>query len=272
LIDLAQLFRDDKQLDAAEEAASRAINLLSEKDEQFRVCHCHHLLGTIYRSKGEFKKAVHHLEVALGIASPFNWHNLLFCIQDSLALLFFDEGRFDDAHAHIEHAKSHATNDNNPYLLARAMWRQAEFWHRQHRFEEAKSEALRALDAFEKLGAADDVERVRELLRQIDLMLVNRMTTVSSSQQCYLSCLLILRIQTGPLNPNDGIDTWLEFFRCILCKSPTPPPFTPSRVEALIQIPSYSSPFFPHCKDTPFFIYLLHPHASFHICCPTTRP
>jgi tetratricopeptide (TPR) repeat protein len=171
LIDLAQLFRDDQQLDAAEEAASRAINLLSEKGEQFQVCHCHHVLGTIYRSKGEFKKAVHHLEVALGIASPFNWHNLLFAFEDSLADLFFDEGRFDDAHAHLEHAKSHATNDNDPLLLARAMWRQAEFWHRQHRFEEAKSEALRALDSFEKLGAADDVERVRKLLRQIDLML-----------------------------------------------------------------------------------------------------
>jgi hypothetical protein len=54
------------------------------------------------------------------------------------------------------------------HTLARVMWQQAEFWHRQNRFEEAKSEALRALDAFEMLGAAKDVERVRELLRQID--------------------------------------------------------------------------------------------------------
>jgi tetratricopeptide (TPR) repeat protein len=168
LINLAQLFRDDQQLDAAEEVAFHAIDLLPGGSERSRVCQCHHLLGTIYHSKGEFKKAVHHLEVALGIASPFNWFNLLFAIQDTLAVLSFDEGRFDDAHAHLEHAKSHATNDNDPFLLARVMRRQAWFWHRQHRFEEAKSGALRAFDAFEKLGATNDAETARELLRWID--------------------------------------------------------------------------------------------------------
>ena len=35
-------------------------------------------------------------------------------------------------------------------------------------FEQAKSEALRALDVFEKLGAANDVELIRRLLGQID--------------------------------------------------------------------------------------------------------
>ena len=42
-------------------------------------------------------------------------------------------------------------------------------WYGQHRFEEAKSETLCAVDAFEKLGAVRDVERVMELLQQIDL-------------------------------------------------------------------------------------------------------
>ena len=46
---------------------------------------------------------------------------------------------------------------------------QALVWYGQHRLEEAKSEALRAVDAFKKLGAVRDVERVVELLRQIDL-------------------------------------------------------------------------------------------------------
>ena len=35
-------------------------------------------------------------------------------------------------------------------------------------FEEARSEALRTLDIFEKLGAAGDAEDVRELLGDIE--------------------------------------------------------------------------------------------------------
>jgi tetratricopeptide (TPR) repeat protein len=168
LIDLAWLFHDDKQFDNAEEAASRAIGLFPEEGEQFQACKCHHLLGNIYRSKGETKKATHHLEVALGIASSFNWLNLLFWIRYSLANLFSDEDRLDDANAHIEQAKLNAVSGNDTYLLARAMELQAGFLHKQHRFEEAKSEALRAVDAFEKLGATNDAEDARILLWWID--------------------------------------------------------------------------------------------------------
>jgi tetratricopeptide (TPR) repeat protein len=168
LIELAWLLHYDDQLDAAGEAASRAIHLLPGKGEQFLVCRCHHTLGAIYGSKGDTKKAVQHLEVALGIASPFNWSSLLSSVHFSLAQLFSGEGRFGDAHTHVGHAKLHAVNDHDTFSLARTMWLQAEVWHRQHRFEEAKPEALRALDAFEKLGAVDDVECVREFLRRID--------------------------------------------------------------------------------------------------------
>jgi len=63
-------------------------------------------------------------------------------------------------YAHVEHAKSHAVNGHDAYLRARAMRLRAGFWHNQHRFEEAKSEALRAVDAFEKLGAGDGVKDV----------------------------------------------------------------------------------------------------------------
>jgi tetratricopeptide (TPR) repeat protein len=167
LIDLAWSFREDKQLDAAEEAASHAIGLLPEKGEQFLVSRCHQILGNIYHSKGETTEAIHHLEIALGIASSFNWLNQLFSVHFSLARLFADEARFDDAHTQIEHAKLHVA-DHDTHSLARAMLGQAGFWYRQREFEEAKSEALRALDAFEKLGATNHMERVKELLRQID--------------------------------------------------------------------------------------------------------
>jgi len=168
LVELAWLLYYDEQLDAAEEAASHAIDLLPEEGEQLSVCGCHNVLGAIHHSKGDINKATYHLEVALAIASPFKWLNLLSCTHLSLAELFTDEGRFDDAHTHVERAKLHAVNDHDTHLLARAMWRQAIVWRRQDRFEEARSEGLRALDAFEKLGAANDVEDVRELLREIE--------------------------------------------------------------------------------------------------------
>jgi tetratricopeptide (TPR) repeat protein len=114
LICLAWALLDDKQLDAAEEAVSRAIDLLSEKGQQFRVCEGHRLLGLIYRSKGDTKEAIHHFEVALGIASSLNNHTELFWIHYALAQVFFGEDRFDDAHAHIERAKSHAINNAYP--------------------------------------------------------------------------------------------------------------------------------------------------------------
>jgi len=169
-MEFAWLLHDDKQLDDAEQAASRAIDhLLPEKGEQFLVSKCHNLLGDIYSLKGETKKAAHHLEVALEVASPFNWLNALHHIHFSLANLYLKEGRFDDAHAHIEHAKLHAVDSHDPFLLAHTMWLRALCWYKQHKVEEAKSEVLRALDAFEKLGAATNVKRVRVLLQRIEL-------------------------------------------------------------------------------------------------------
>ena len=164
-LDLAWLMHDDKQLDAAEEAASRALDLLP-KGQQYRICNAHRALGVIYGSKGETEKGIHHLELALGIASSLNWTERLFWIYYALAELFFDQGRFDDAHAHIERAKSHAVD--NAYKLGHAMELQAEFWYRQHMFEEARLDALRAVGSYEKVGAAKNVRRCKRLLKEID--------------------------------------------------------------------------------------------------------
>jgi tetratricopeptide (TPR) repeat protein len=165
LIRLGQLFQSDKQFDAAEEAAFRAINLLPEKGEQYRVCEAHRLLGNIYHSKGGIKKAVHHFELAIGIASSSNWHDQLFWTHYKLAGLFRNEGRLDDAQAHVEHAKSHAVD--SAYNLGYATVEQAFIWYEQHRFEEARSEILRAVDIYAKLGAAEDVERCQEFAQRI---------------------------------------------------------------------------------------------------------
>ena len=163
---LAKLFHDSKQLNAAEEAASRAIDLLSETGQQFPVSECHLLLGRIYRSKGETEKSITHFETALEIAAPHGWHGPLFWINYSLAGLLFDNKKFDDAHVHVGRAKSYAINDT--YRLGCAMELQAGLWYKQRRFEEAKSEALGAASAYEKIGAAKEVERCKVILRNVE--------------------------------------------------------------------------------------------------------
>jgi tetratricopeptide (TPR) repeat protein len=162
---LADLLRADNQLDAAEEAASRSIDLLPDT-EQFKICQGHRTLGDIYQSKGETEKAINHYETALGIADSFNWHSEQFWIHYSLAQLFRDQGRFGEAHGRVELAKSHVIND--AYFLGRVMELQARIWYEQGKLEEAKSGTLDAIRVFEKLGAAEDVEGCRILLRDIE--------------------------------------------------------------------------------------------------------
>ena len=111
LCTLALLLHDDNQLDAAEEAVSSAITLLSGKEEQFKVYKCHYAFGKIYHSEGKIEEAIGHFEAALKIAPPHSWHYQLFQIHYALAKLFSQEGKSDDAHHHIGHAKSHATSE-----------------------------------------------------------------------------------------------------------------------------------------------------------------
>ena len=165
LINLILLLKDDEQLDAAEDAAFRTINLVPDKGQEFTICQIHRLIGSIYQSKGEKQKAVHHFKTALEIASPFNWLSLPSYIHYELAELFCDENELDDANTHAKQAKSHA---NDTYQLGEATDLQARVWYLQGRLEDAKSEALHALEIFEKLEAEDDMETCRELLQSIE--------------------------------------------------------------------------------------------------------
>ena len=165
LVQIAWLLRGQSRLDAAGEAASRAICLLAGTGDQFLVCECHKILGLVYRSKRDIARAVHHLDAALGIASSFDWHNQLFETHFSLVILFFEEGRLDSAHVHAERAKLYAVN--NPYSLGQVMMIQARVWWGQCKLEEARSEVLRAAEIFEKLGVSSSVETCRRFLERI---------------------------------------------------------------------------------------------------------
>ena len=111
-------------------------------------------------------EAIQHFEAAIGIASPFDWHNQLFWAHYVLSKLYMDETNSDKAQSHIERAKLHAVE--NARGLGCAMDQQAEIWYQQGRLEEGKAEALRAIETFEKLGATVDLSVSRSILRKIE--------------------------------------------------------------------------------------------------------
>ena len=165
-ISLAHLLYQDNQLGAAEEVVLRTIKNLPEKGQESQTCDSHRLLGDIYRVNNEGEKALHHYNKALHIASSFDWSNRLGRTHHALAQLFHGQGKFDDAQAHIEQAKQHTADD--PFPLSNAMELCAEILYGQERFEDARLEALRALEIYRKVGATKDMEYVRALLRRID--------------------------------------------------------------------------------------------------------
>jgi tetratricopeptide (TPR) repeat protein len=189
LNDLARLLFDNGQLDAAGNAASRAIDLLPKKGEEFTICQLHRVLGKTYHSKGEREKAIHHFETAIGIATSFNWLDELFWSHFELADLFHDEGKFNDANAHIKRAKSYAIND--AFNTGYAMEKQAQVWYRQGRLDDARSEALCALGVYEKLGVAEDARNCREFLRLVEQAMEARSTcAVSDSSGEHLETIM----------------------------------------------------------------------------------
>jgi len=171
LTTLSSLLWKSNQLDAAEEAVLYAINLHLDQGDQFVVCQGHRVLGDIYHSRGDGEKAINYFKTALEIASSVNWQDELFWNHCCLASLFFGQGRFDDAYAHIKHAKSHTAN--NTYYLAHVIEMLAGFLYRQQRLEEGRSEALHAVNIYEKIGATRNLEGCRDLLQQIEKAINN---------------------------------------------------------------------------------------------------
>lgn len=163
---LAFTLCEEGKLDAAEEVVFRAINLRSEEGRERLLSVSHCILGNIYRAKGERESEIHHFEEALRIASLVNFRIQLFWAHFSLARLFCDRGEFDDAHTHIQQAGIHAAND--AYFRGCAAQMHGEILYRQRRFDDAISEALRAIGIFEGLEGVGELPHCRVLLQNIE--------------------------------------------------------------------------------------------------------
>ena len=204
-IDLSRAFYDDGQLDAAEGAALRGIELLPE-DEQYRVCQGHRLLGNVYASKGETEKAANHFKIALEIATTFGLLDDLFWTHYSLAKMFSEQSAFDTAHDHIDRAALHT---NNTYYLGRAMELRANFWFKQQMFEKARLEASRAVDTYVKVGATKDIEDCRKLLGKIGELDLDSAGEPSPEQRHFLR---VLTCHSKIKRPLESLDSCPGFF------------------------------------------------------------
>ena len=133
-----------------------------------------YVICKINYSKGRKEKVAHHLNSALEIASLREWHSPLFWVHFDMVKLFLDEGKYDEAYAQLKQAQLHACDDL--YILGRAMKLQAGVWFAQHRHEDAKSEAVHALENYEKVGATRDAGICRAFLKKVEQAIVVRPT------------------------------------------------------------------------------------------------
>jgi len=164
---LALLLVNSSQVDAAEKATSRMINLSLDGPSQAQLYDRYTILGHICACKGEVEAAIGHIKKALGIASSLLSQDKQVWILRYLLRLFLEEDRFDDAEVYVEQLKLHAAND--PLNLGMAMEAQARIWRHQGRLEEAKSELLRATSLSEKIGvSADIMESLKLMLHRIE--------------------------------------------------------------------------------------------------------
>ena len=120
-------------------------------------------------------------ETALGIASSFGFHDLLFWIDYSLAELFLGKKRFGDAHVHLERVKPHAIN--HPYYRLGSGIERASLKRRGLRLC-VFSMGMGNLGLH---GRRSSAERSSGMSRR---PLMNRISMVSPHKRCYFLCLL----------------------------------------------------------------------------------
>ena len=153
LLRLARLLAHDNQVDAAEEAASRAINL-SDKPKQSPLYGYHHVLGIVYQSRGETKVAINHFDAALGIATSLNSQEAQAAALSYFVVLLSGEEKFYDAQVYIERIKA----VGNPSNLGAVTL-----------IQEAKFELSRVIGAHEEIGVSMFILGcLKDLLRVIE--------------------------------------------------------------------------------------------------------
>ena len=164
---------ENGQVDAAEEAASRAINLSSGGPSQAQLSDHHYALGHICQRRGKTEAAIDHYVKAIEMARPLNSKVKLRRVIPSLMELLIEEERFDDAQVYLEQLKPDLVG--GPVHQGMAMLGQAQIWYHQGKLEEARSKLLRSIDLFEGFGTPPDhVGKIKEVLQEVEMEMKKR--------------------------------------------------------------------------------------------------
>jgi hypothetical protein len=157
LINLTRLFLERGQLDLGEEATSaRSISSWGKANNTGSANLIEFSAGYI-DSKG-MSKAIHHLELALGIATPSDWHDGV-TVLDSLR----PRMPVSRAHAHLTTHKLTSNTQSHTRSIAHITMAlvaemQATVWYRQDRPEEAGREARRAAEIYDGVRGEEHAE------------------------------------------------------------------------------------------------------------------
>ena len=191
---LASLSYEDEQLDAAEEAVSCAISqpILPAPQFSLQMRHETEVIQVVVRAGvGAFDVIVCVVE------SAFVQEQSRQAIMNPKQLVVPAE-RGGDSESHLEMSRLLPLALGFIYV-AKNMMRSFLGPSLREKIE-ARSEALRAIDAYEKLGAAQDLERCRRILREIEEEMKK---PVVSDESTDVGELLILQAQSGLPNPCD---------------------------------------------------------------------
>ena len=139
---------------------------------------------------------------------------------------------------------------NSTYNPGHAMKLQARVWYKQHKLEEARSEARRTTEVFEELGAAKDLEGCRKLLRDMQNGLNDSVTSGQSGFNCGFMQMALFPARTDiPFYYKPKLQRVLEIH---------PPTNFPPHPAPPIFLPSFT---FTH-----LVLHLLFHHSSSAIC------
>ena len=161
---LAFLYLQDNMHTTAVEVSSRAVDLSSGERKQSHLCEYHHILGHRYSPRqAQISHHIKALDIALSLNSLDRQTQIFLCLIG----LFIEEDRLDDAQAYIEQHKLKVVN--SPFNMAATMMIQAFVWDHGGRVDEAKSEALRCIDLYKKLGVSGRLLKKSEaILREFE--------------------------------------------------------------------------------------------------------
>ena len=148
---LAVLLAKEGQFDAAEEVASRIINLSSGEPSQYQLSWYHHALGRICDARGEKETSIFHHEKAVGIATSLNLRDEQISFLRCFVGTLLSYERADDAEVYLERLKSNGSID--PFSMGLAATVQSHILARQDRWREAQSEVSSTVGVYKKIGA-----------------------------------------------------------------------------------------------------------------------